>query len=91
MNFTTSFKTSTIDDKSNIFTHILISKATELKNALNICVNSICTTPVTNIISSANLFLKKFGMILLRPNSLQLNALNKALNANNENTTVLCS
>lgn len=43
---------------------------------------------VINITCSANLFLKKLGIVLLRPNSLQFNALNNAQNANRENITV---
>ena len=62
-----------------------------MKNDLKICVSSICTIAVIKITSKASLFLKKFVIILFNPNSLQLKALNKAVKANKQNTTVLFS
>ena len=61
---------------------------TALKKSLNTCVKNICATAVIPIICKANLFLVKLGIILSKLNSLQLNALNNALNANIPNMTV---
>src|SRR5699024_7387681 len=89
--FTISFTINIVDDNNIILIHINVVNGTELKNLLNICVNKTCNIPVIAITSRANLFLNKFGIALLTPNSLQFKALNNTLNANTEKTTVPCS